>query len=378
MATTYFPNSEQFDLMNAKLDKIAGAIAVTGQYADFAGMQRAVRNGLGREQFPIGSQFIVPHSTFGDMVCEVMAHDYLKSAYDQNAHTMTCKVKTLLPGIQFDAPEAFYYADDAIPAGTYHFSLPTTYGSWAAGTYQFTLANSLPKGGQLAFDSAGNEKALTAVKVVAYASQTATTASETVAITSGSGGTNLGELGNGLNHYHRVANGSNNYKESAMRQHLNSSAAAGSVWKPQTKFDRPPSWLTTLAGFEAGLDADFLAVVGAVNLPCTANATFESPDSTVTVNTAYTLKDKFYLLSQNELFGSKPFAADESVLLPYYQGATNADRIGYTSAGTPAYYWLRTPFPSGAVYVRICFSDGSLNVYGARFGGAYAPAFTII
>lgn len=378
MATTYFPNSEQFDLMNAKLDKIAGAIAVTGQYADFAGMQRAVRNGLGREQFPIGSQFIVPHSTFGDMVCEVMAHDYLKSAYDQNAHTMTCKVKTLLPAIQFDEKEAFYYADDAIPAGTYHFSIGTAYSSWAAGSYQFTLANALPKGGQLCFNVNTADAALTSAKVQAYASQTSTTVTETCDITSGNGGTNLGELGNGLNHPQRICYGSNNYKESAMRQHLNSPAAAGSVWKPQTKFDRPPSWLTTLAGFEAGLDADFLAVVGAVALPCTANTVYESPDSTVQVNTAYTVKDKFYLLSRNEVFGSKPFAADESVLLPYYEGATNADRIGYTSAGTPAYQWLRTPLPSNATNVTLVHSDGSLLSNYARVSLAYAPAFTII
>ena len=65
-----------------------------------------------------------------------------------------------------------------------------------------------------------------------------------------------------MNHSHRIRYGSNNWVESAMRQYLNSDKAAGSVWTPQTKFDRPPSWNANTAGFMNGLDADFLAVIG--------------------------------------------------------------------------------------------------------------------
>lgn len=373
----YFPYSEQFDEMNANLLRIANSIEGGGDFTGWDGMQRAVRAGLAPSEFPVGSQFTLTHTVFGTRVCEVLAHDYLKSAHDANAHTMTCRIKSLLPAIQFDSLEAFFFADEAIPAGTYHFTISETYSSWAAGTYQFTLANQLPKGGQLCINGDASA-AMTSRKVTAYASRTATTASETCDITSGSSGTDLGAFGNGLNHPQRVSYGSNNYKESAIRQHLNSSAAAGSVWSPQTKFDRPPAWAATLAGFVAGLPAEFLAAVGEVNLPCTANNTYESTDSSVTKNTAYTLHDKFYLLSQNEVFGSKPITADQSALLTYFVGATNADRIGYLADGSAARQWLRTPNPDYAYGVRNVISDGSLYNFGASNAHAYSPAFTII
>lgn len=373
----YLPYSEQFDEMNANLLRIANSIEGGGDFTGWDGMQRAVRAGLAPSEFPVGSQFTLTHTVFGTRVCEVLAHDYLKSAHDANAHTMTCRIKSLLPAIQFDSPEAFFFADEAIPAGTYHFTISETYSSWTAGTYQFTLANQLPKGGQLCINGDASA-AMTSRKVTAYASRTATTASETCDITSGSSGTDLGAFGNGLNHPQRVSYGSNNYKESAIRQHLNSSAAAGSVWSPQTKFDRPPAWAATLAGFVAGLPAEFLAAVGEVNLPCTANNTYESTDSSVTKNTAYTLHDKFYLLSQNEVFGSKPITADQSALLTYFVGATNADRIGYLADGSAAYQWLRTPNPDDARSVRRVTSDGSLLSGGAGGAYAYSPAFTII
>ena len=373
---TYFPTSEQFDLMNTHLDRIANSIAGTGIYTGYDGMQRAVRSGLGPSMFPVGAQFTVEHDVYGTRVCEVLAHDYLKSAHDANAHTMTCRFKELIPALQFDAPEAFYYADEAIPAGTYKFTIDTTYSKWDAGTYQFTLTNALPKGGQLCIN--GNvDAAMTARKVTAYASQTATTPTETCDITVGNDGTSLGAFGNGLNHAQRVSYGSNNYKESAMRQFLISSAAAGAVWKPQTKYDRPPTWNGTTAGLVKGFGADFLAVVGEVNLPCVTNTIFESQDSTTPANTAYTLHDKFYLLSRCEVFGAKEIAADESKLLPYFEGATNADRIGYLN-GSPAYQFLRTPPSGSALSVRLVRSDGSLY-YGSAYGAyALAPAFTII
>ena len=56
--------------------------------------------------------------------------------------------------------------------------------------------------------------------------------------------------------------GSNNYKESAIRQLINSDKAAGSVWTPQTNYDRPPNWNTSKAGFLNGLEADFLSAIG--------------------------------------------------------------------------------------------------------------------
>lgn len=375
MNKLFLPTKEQMDVMNENLAKIAAAVGSQVDISTWEGIQKAVRSGIAKDILPVGSQLAVNHSVYGTRLFDVVAHDYLKSVHDENAHTMTIQQHDLLPSIQFDAIEAFYYAEAELPAGTYNFTLATAYNSWAEGTYQFTLTKPVPKGGQLAInDYAG--AAMTAQQVRSYANQTTTSATESVAITTGSGGTNLGTFGEGLNHSQRVSFGSNNYKESAMRQFLNSSAAAGSVWTPQTKFDRPPSWLTSLAGYKNGLDQNFLAVVGKVVLPCSANNTYEAPDSSIAKGTAYTLNDEFYLASRAEIFGSHD-VNDGTVLFPFYEGAGNADRIKYRD-GSAAAWWLRTPESVSAVIVRLVGSNGIVNYNRAYGAYGLAPACTIV
>ena len=373
----FFPNSEQFDKMNVNLEKIAKAVGSQVDISTWAGIQKAVRAGIAPDILPIGTQLKVNHSVYGEHLYDVVAHNYLKSAYDENAPTMTLLCHDQIGAFQFDSAEAFYYANAVLPAGTYNFTLSTAYSSWAAGTYQFTTTLQIPKGGQICINGYA-DIAMTSRKVTTYASQNATSPLETLTITSGSSGTSLGSFGAELNHAQRVSYGSNNYKESAIRQFLNSPSAAGSVWTPQTKFDRPPSWVTSLAGFESGLDSDFLAVVGEVIVPCSANNTYESPDSTVTKNTKYTVTDKFYLPSQKEIFGStSETVADDSVLFPYYQGATNADRIKYRN-GSAAHWWMRSASSWDATNVRIVGSGGSSSGSGAVNATGCSPACTIV
>lgn len=359
----------------AAVNLLAVTQGAAPEFTNWRQIRTAVAAGYGPRFFPVGTQLAVNHSVYGTRLFDVVAHDYLKSIHDENAHTMTIQQHDLLPGIQFDASEAFYYAEAELPAGTYNFTLATAYSSWAEGTYQFTLTKPVPKGGQLAI-SGYADAAMTARQVRSYANQTTTSATESVAITAGSGGTNLGTFGEGLNHSHRVSYGSNNYKESAMRQFLNSSAAAGSVWTPQTKFDRPPSWLTSMAGYKAGLDQNFLAVVGKVVLPCSANNIYEAPDSSITKGAKYTLNDEFYLASRAEIFGSHD-VNDDTVLFPYYEGAGNADRIKYRD-GSAAYWWLRTPYSGNAYYVHLVRSDGTMFANGAHGAYGLAPACTIV
>lgn len=376
MSKLFLPTKEQMDVMNENLAKIAAAVGSQVDISTWEGIQKAVRSGIAKDILPVGSQLAVNHSVYGTRLFDVVAHDYLKSVHDENAHTMTIQQHDLLPGTQFDASEAFYYAEAELPAGTYNFTLATAYVSWAEGTYQFTLTKPVPKGGQLAI-SGYADAAMTARQVLSYANQTTTITTESVAITAGSGGTNLGTFGEGLNYPHRVSYGSNNYKESAMRQFLNSSAAAGSVWTPQTKFDRPPSWLTSLAGYKNGLDQDFLAVVGKVLLHCSANNTYEAPDSSIAKGTKYTLNDEFYLASAMEIFNTNLDVADDSKVFPFYEGADNADRIKYCD-GSTANWWSRTPASGDAGDVRLFQFDGTVNSYGAVRSNGLAPACTIM
>lgn len=364
--------------INNNLGKIAKQMGSSNyDITTWAGIQKAVRAGVAPEILPIGTQLNVNHSVYGEHLYDVVAHNYLKSATDKNAPTMTLLCHDQIGAFQFDSAEAFYYASAALPAGTYNFTISSTYSSWEVGTYQFTTTTSIPEGGQICIDGKAST-AMTSVKVTTYASQNDTTPLETLTITSGSSGTSLGTFGTELNHAQRISYGSNNYKESAIRQFLNSPAVAGSVWTPQTKFDRPPSWNTTLAGFESGLESDFLAVVGDVIVPCAANNTYESPDSIITKNTKYTVTDKFYLPSQKEIFGSTSnTVVDDSVLFPYYEGATNADRIKYRN-GSALQWWGRSAREQSAYTVHIVSNDGSLTNYGSVNAYGCSPACTIV
>lgn len=379
MSKIYLPYASQFDLMNENLAKIANAISSDIDLSTWAGIQKAVRVGVAPDLLPVGTQLVVSHSVYGEKLYDVVAHNYLKSAHDENAHTMTLMSHDNLAQVQFDAPEAFYCPDDYVTSGDYNFTIPTTYSSWVAGTYKFTLGSDHPGGARFCLSGSANT-AITSLKVNVFDDPNSTTPTESVAITGGSDydGTNLGTFGVELNHVHRVSDGSNNYRESAIRQFLNSSSTAGNVWKPQTKFDRPPSWKDTLAGFAGGFDDEFLSVVGEVVVPCAANNTYELPTSTTVKGAKYTVTDKFYLASQREIFGTASDVVDDgSTQFPYYEGAMNPDRIKYRD-GAAAVWWSRSANAWYSNNVRTVHSDGSLFSGEVRVSFGFAPVCTIV
>lgn len=377
MSELNIPTAEQFEVTIANLTNIATALGSKIDTSTWEGVRQAVRAGVAPQLFPVGTQFLVSHSVYGDMLYDVVAHDYLKSVKDETAHTMTLQCHDVIQSIQLDNPEAFYSADTNLPAGTYNFTIATSNSSWVAGTYQITLRQNLPVGGQLVINGYPSQS-LTTLSVNVYASSNTTTITESVPITSGNGGTSLGTLGVELNHASRCAYGSNNYKESAVRQFLNSSSVAGEVWSAQTKFDRPPYWLTSRQGFMRGLSSDFLNVIGEVSVPCSANKLFESTDSSIAVGSKYTVNDRFYIVSMKELKGTILNAVDDdSVKLPYYKEAIRTDYVKYRS-GTVVNWRTRTPSSNGTSGVWSITSVGQTSTYGATDEYGIAPMCTIV
>lgn len=371
------PNYKQWGQMNDYLNNIAVSLGANVDASDWAGVQNAVRLGLAPDLFPIGTRLMVNHSVYGEQPYEVVAHDHFKNATNQDAHTMTLMCRNLITSMQFDSQEAFYYAENGLSPGFYTFTLAETFYSWAAGTYKFTLTRAVPAGGQLCINSTP-VTALPDAKVIVYESKTATTPSENCTISVEINGEHLGTFGKELNHIQRVAFGSNNYKESAIRQFLNSASGAGSVWTPQTKFDRPPAWVSNTAGFMNGLDSDFSKIIGEVIVPCAANSTYESPDSSTKKGEKYTVLDKFCIASQMELFGHSTDApTDDSTLLPYYKGAVNADRIKYKD-GVAKNWWTRTPNKWSAYVAHIIQPDGDLRHGSALYDVGCVPVCTIV
>ncbi len=276
----------------------------------------------------------------------------------------------------FDAIEALYYAEEGLTAGTYHFTIQNwdaTYGGNK--TYQFTLTEAVPAGGHILLDWPYNQQLL-GRSVRTYASKTATTQIEAAVLSEGSDGTDLGTTdGNStnLNHIHRARYGSNNYKESAIRQWLNSAAAAGGWWESQTIFDLRSTYAGE-AGFLHGMDSDFLDVVQESTVKCGTNNTWELPGWTK--NAAYTVQEKFYLPSRPEV-GLGDESMDQGSVWSFYDGAADTDRIKRDFGSTARYWWLRSPYPSNANNVRNVTSSGALNGSNAYNGYCAAAACEI-
>lgn len=357
-------------------------------------IKNAVRLGLGEKLFPVGYEFTtLDADTTQNIIWVVRAHDHHTAANNKLTHTMTLETKNVYSlssgaqkAVQYDATEAFYYAEQELAAGTYNITIANQawYTADNGKTFQFTLATAVPAGGQLVFDMTYNAT-LEGKSVKSYANKTTTTALETVTLTEGSEGTSLGTTNGSspnVNHMHRAIFGSNNYAQSAVRQWLNSAAVAGSVWTPTNVFDRPASWATSYNGFMHGLPADFLAVVQPAVLACRTNSLFEveSLDGTAfAINQLYSLKvDKFFLLSRPEIFGDWDSASyKDGTQLEYYNGLTATERIKRDAAGTARHAWLRSPYPSRAGSARIVHSSGEVSYSGAYYGNGVAPACII-
>ncbi len=382
MATevTNFPRESTMREVANALNMIAIAQASNaGDLDSWDAVQQLVRQGMGPKAFPVGSQLRCTHGVYGEIIWDVVAHDYNKNPEDADGHSMdllahACPISSL----QYDQIEALYYCATELAAGTYHFTVANQ--NWYTAdngvTYQFTLAGAVPAGGQLVLNMTYNA-ALAGKTVRVYASRTTTTISEEATLSAGSGGTSLGTTDGAspnMNHMHRAIFGSNNWRESAMRQVLNSAAVAGSVWTPQTIYDRPPTWVSSEAGFLHGLPSDFLAVIGACNRPTRTNSIFEITD---TLSSSYTTSDKIYLPSYTEITGSADGTVADGTQFPFYVGAVNADRIKYNTSGTARYWWLRSPYPGYAFDVSGVGPDGTLGGSFAYYAFAVAPACTI-
>lgn len=373
--------SEKMDQQAAILAAIAsknGGLTVQS----WSDLQQLVRKGLVAQVLSIGDQLSCNKGET-KLIWDVIGIDHDTPTDSTKTHSMTLQLHECITDFPFDGQEAFYYSAGGLTAGTYNFTVgehiyvPSDVGK----TYQFTLAQPLPAGGQIVFGAAYNVS-FDGTYISTYSGGSSTTAIETAQITSGTGGTNLGTINNaingGLNAILRALLGSNNYGQSALRQYLNSNAAAGSVWTPKNNFDRPPAWATTTAGFLNGMDEDFLSVVGNVD-KITALNTISDGGGSVTTS------EKFFLLSRSEVYGGDAGGIAEGAAYSYYSGnsdlsaagmGADTNRIKYR--GIARYWFLRTPVVSSSTSEMAVDQKG--NVVGANTGGSIgiAPACCIV
>ena len=310
-----------------------------------------------------GDEIIVTEA-FTKILFDVVAHKTV-----DGQHRMVLLMHDVWYNRPFDAGEALIAVPEALTAGTYHFTYSDV-------VYQFTLESDVPAGSHMTCSHPSSGSSLDGQTLRVYPDGKTSTAQQTATISAGEEGTDLGIVGDAetetghVNTIGRMRYGSNNYKESAIRQWLNSGAAAGEWWSAQTAFDRAVGYASE-AGFLHGMDADFLAVVQPTTVKCGTNNTWELYGWTK--NTAYTVKDRFYLASRPEVgLGSE--STDQGSVFEYFDGAANVDRIKRDSEGTARNWWLRSPTPSTSHHVRYVRADGTLYHYLYAYYGYGAAA----
>jgi hypothetical protein len=382
--------------------EVLKSIAANGlpRLLTFADLKRAIRAGYAKVFFDVGDQIIT---------------DY--AAQDGKTYAAPWDVKHIddtgvyfgmhyaVPeDMQFDAPEAVYYAETELAAGTYHIAVGATYGDgWKAGqSIQFTLAQAVPAGGQVVIDfgtnNANDPTAGRAVKT--YASIGAAEAIESTTTSNGTGGTGLGTIGTGntsqktngnLNAISRAVYGNGRYSESAIRQWLNSDAAANAWWTPKNNWDRPPRAADlNRAGFLSRLPADFVKILDYNDVAVALN-TMEG-----FLTDRETVRDRIFLPSIENMYIVPQLADAEAPAWDYYKALTQEAGLPgkfqqwntypilrhYVLASANGNYasanvWLRSCYRGSANSAWLVSSSGNVNTANAFSTPRCSPACKI-
>ena len=300
--------------------------------------------------------------------------------------------KTTPTGVPFDAPEALYYFDGTEPAGTYYIGIGTSYGDgWSTSKHiQFTLSEAPAEGDQLVIDCNANYATDPTDGRNWYVyGKGSTTAKQTGTTFNGTSGTNLGstdstsahKTSGRINAPSRVVYGYNRWSQSALRQWLNSQAAANAWWTAQNDWDRPPAVAATLAGFLSGYDADviqYFKPIKVVTVACDADSNNE--------DVTY---DRVFLSSLEQMYCVPQFSGKEGSYWEYYKrllgrtspaptSQTYPRLIKYNLGGTTAQYcWRRSAYRDYANTVWFVNASGGVYTYYAYNGCRCAPSVFI-
>jgi hypothetical protein len=319
-------------------------------------VQFLVKHGLHKDVFHIGDELVCKRGN-EDIIWQVIGMDSDEPADPQYKHSMTLCMKNLLSEmLPFSAQQALFYFPDGLSAGTYYFTI--TEHLWVPSdvnkSFYFTLINDIPIKGQIVIQD-GISISCENKTLKTYSSSASTTEIETAKIALWNNSieaTFLGNVNNSLqiniNSLHRALGGNNNWKESHIRQWINGGEKATLVYKPQTIFDRPPSWNNTNTGFLKNIDIDFLKIIKSTELKTARNRVTDNGGFDIT-------KDRFFYLSKPQVYGNATVTGvDEGSVYPYFENYSDL-----SSAGTDVdfnrvkmynnnskRYWLRSPNPN--------------------------------
>ena len=409
MATTYsFINESPIvnDIATA-LELIASESSAN--IHDYYTIRKIVRDGKADKYFDIGDKISMKWNDGNnhdyDMVWDVVDIANVVNEDGDTVPGLWLQSHWALPGVQFDASEAIYYCESALPAGTYYFTIGTNWGTHcvADSSYSFTTTQAVPVGGQIVvgrnnefYTWGAPDYDPSTWRVHTFDSASSITPIETnLTLTAGTGGTNLGTVasniayGNsGPNNLQRAAYGYNRWSQSGIRQWLNSDGNAGAWWESKNVYDRPPQQLSSLRGFMAGLPTDFLDVVAPVQVVTVLNTVSDSAFG----NTETTV-DKFFLPSLEQEYITPQLASVEGAYWPYWKQRMNLNspqgwygdnantfhiRYAIENHASAQRVRLRSAYRGSAYYA--CLVNATGGVYGSYYASyslLVAPACVI-
>lgn len=321
---------------------------VYGSIPEIADIVRGNSVANNKRLFPVGDMIIAPWRDLDDPDHD--GHDASHPAYQVGWHIADHQLVTLMDGsvvpgmflqmhkcsaygVQVSNYQAFMNCPEGLAAGTYNIVLGATWGSKdaKAGTqWQFTLRQAVPAGGRLSGFEGMPDQVSTNWRVKSWESPDAASPIETVTVTEGDEGTNLGTMNyttlsdDGLNCMQRVGYGHNRWATSAIRQYLNS--ADVNWFSSKENFDIRPNEYAK-HGFMAGFNSDFLNAIKPVKVTTALN-TVEG----YTETTEDTF-DTFFLPSLQQMNVTPQLASVEGDAFDYWKRALGSQNfVGTGSA----------------------------------------------
>lgn len=295
----------------------------------------------------------------------------------------------------FEPKQAFYNNVELMSAGQYTFtvSVSSAWGTGAFGTvgqfpYTFTLAEDVPADSQWLWD-ASNSSGITKIQI--YAPYDGALL-QTVTVAAGGTGTSLGtisELATGdFNTWARGCEGSNFWKDSAMRAWLNSDSTD---WDSRrTRFTRKHP-MAGKPGFLAGLEQSLRDGMASVKVKTEPHQTdgAEPVETVDMVRLPSSIEHYFdsYLAQSTEGFKA------EGVVFDYWKAVAAANNHPDVIAGRKTYAWLGARDPNKVargVFARSAYrnltysanegvvgTNGNVSSTGAALGVSCLPVLSI-
>ena len=345
-------------------------------------IKKIVEEGKARECFPIGTQFSVLRKNSEEVSSELRFDvvDYDLYCDEEHRNTLVLMMHDTWYGHPMDVRESFYFCENGLSPGEYWFKVKNQF--WYPADdeeyFYFNLSHPIPNRSLLWLDMKYNET-LEGKKISVFLSGEYSLPSQTLLIQRGKVGTYLGSTdgsSKNMNHMHRAVFGSNNYKESSLRQWLNSNQERGKWWQPQNQFDMPPASAFTEDGFTYGMDSSFLSVINTVPVSFRYNSTYEQDSDEIgKIDTVY---NKFFVPSLGEV----GFDDDSPCNVPFsaFKDDQKNRRMkkNFLFPDSPERrWWLRSPKRENASSFYLVDDDGSLFVHTGYYGFGVAACCVI-